>query len=198
MMVARYTASFAPAAAVTFGLLLWMQLMIATGTGARTESHAFRIREFVRVERPPDVPAEEHRPERIPEPPVPPGRTEPDLGEGLGPAIEIRNPERPPIAGPGRSEFGLVDGDLMPIVKVLPQYPAAAIRQDLEGYVIVTFTVTRTGAVTDVKVEEASMPVFERAAIDAAYKFRYRPRVINGEAVEVLGVRNRFNFELDR
>lgn len=197
-MIARYTASFVPAAAVTFGLLFWMQLMIATGIGARTESQTFRIQDFVRVERPPDMPVEKDRPDRMPEPPVRPDRTAPDFRERGGPAIGVRDPEPPPIAGPERGGFGLVDGDVMPIVKIMPQYPAAALRRELEGYVVVTFTVTRTGTVADVEVEESSAPIFERAAIDAAYKFRYRPRVINGEAVEVFGVRNRFSFELDR
>jgi protein TonB len=38
--------------------------------------------------------------------------------------------------------------------------------------------------------------IFNRAAIRAAERFKYRPRVIDGVAVEVPGVRNRFTFEI--
>ena len=91
----------------------------------------------------------------------------------------------------------MIDGDLIPVAKVLPNYPASALRSGLEGYVIVEFTVTRTGTVADVGVVESSDRVFERAAVEAASKFRCRPRVIHGEAVEVHGVRNKVTFELD-
>jgi protein TonB len=68
----------------------------------------------------------------------------------------------------------------------------------LEGYVIVQFTVTANGSVRDVAVVESSNEVFNQAAVDAALRFRYRPRVINGEAVEVAGVLNRITFVLDQ
>ena len=199
MMIARYTASIGPAAALTLVLLFAMQLMIATGTGARTESQAFRIQEFVRTLPPPAPPIEDRRPDPISDPPTPPERLQPGLDEGReGTAVEIGTPVPPQITGPQRTGTGLVNGDLLPIVKILPQYPAAALQRELEGYVTVVFTVTRTGSVADVEIEESSLAIFERAATDAAYKFRYRPRVIDGEAVEVRGVRNRFTFELDR
>jgi protein TonB len=39
--------------------------------------------------------------------------------------------------------------------------------------------------------------VFEDASVKAALKFKYKPRVIDGEPVEVAGVRNRFLYELE-
>ena len=50
-MIARYATSIGIGAAVTFGLLFLMQLLIATGRGALTEGDTFRITDFVRVER---------------------------------------------------------------------------------------------------------------------------------------------------
>ena len=38
---------------------------------------------------------------------------------------------------------------------------------------------------------------FEDASVKAAMKFKYKPRVIDGEPVEVVGVRNRFLYELE-
>ena len=92
--------------------------------------------------------------------------------------------------------FGVTDGEYLPIVKVAPVYPSRALSRGLEGYVIVEFTVTRTGTVTDVVVVESTSTLFERAASEAALKFKYKPRVIDGEAVEVPGVRNKITFEI--
>ena len=40
-------------------------------------------------------------------------------------------------------------------------------------------------------------PKVKQAAIDAAMKFKYKPRVVNGEATEVSGVQNRITFQID-
>ena len=90
--------------------------------------------------------------------------------------------------------FDVSDGDFLPIIKVAPIYPARAIRLGLEGYVLVEFTVTRAGSVKDVVVLESTSPIFEKAAMVAASKFKYKPRVVNGEPVEVPGVQNMINF----
>ncbi len=92
--------------------------------------------------------------------------------------------------------IGELNGDYLPIVKVAAIYPALALAQGLEGYVVVQFTVARSGAVKDVVVVESTDSLFERAAVEAAYKYKYRPRVIRGQSVEVPGVRNRISFDI--
>ena len=93
---------------------------------------------------------------------------------------------------------GTADGDYLPIVKVAPVYPQRAIDRGIEGYVIVEFTVTKTGAVRDPKVVEYHpSTIFNKAAIDAALKFKYKPRVVNGEPIEVHGVLNKITFKLE-
>jgi protein TonB len=89
------------------------------------------------------------------------------------------------------------DGEYLPIVKVAPVYPRRAQTRGIEGYVLLEFVVTKTGAVTDPVVIEASPPgIFDRAAMQAALKFKYKPKVVNGEAIDVAGVRNLITFEL--
>ena len=39
--------------------------------------------------------------------------------------------------------------------------------------------------------------VFDRAALDAVAKFKYKPRVVDGVAMEVAGVQNKISFEID-
>jgi protein TonB len=45
--------------------------------------------------------------------------------------------------------------------------------------------------------EECDSAVFHRASVEAALRFKYKPRVIDGEAVEVHGVPNVFTYEID-
>lgn len=88
------------------------------------------------------------------------------------------------------------DGEYLPIVKVAPQYPRRALKRGLEGDVILEYTVTRQGSVRDPKVLQSTDPVFNQAAIDSALRYKYKPRVINGEAQEVPAVRTRIKFRM--
>ena len=90
------------------------------------------------------------------------------------------------------------DGEYLPIVKVAPVYPRRALSRGIEGYVIVEFTVTKQGTVKEPQVIKAEPEsLFDRAAMDAALKFKYKPRVVNGEAVEVAGVQNKISFQIN-
>lgn len=88
------------------------------------------------------------------------------------------------------------DGEYLPIVKVAPQYPRRALKRGLEGDVVLEYTVTKQGSVRDPVVLQSSDAVFNQAAIDSALRYKYKPRVINGEAKEVPGVRTRIKFRM--
>lgn len=87
--------------------------------------------------------------------------------------------------------------EFLPIVKVAPEYPPEAAEIGLEGYVIVEFTVNEEGSVEDPFIVESSSPIFEQAALDAARKFKYQPRLVNGVPVKVPGVRNRITYVVE-
>lgn len=95
------------------------------------------------------------------------------------------------------------DGEYMPIVAVAPEYPRRAASRGIEGFVTVRFTVTPNGSTKDVEVVNAvntdgdETSIFNRAAIRAAERFKFRPRVVDGDPVEVAGVTYRFVFELE-
>ena len=91
-----------------------------------------------------------------------------------------------------------VEGDVsLPIVKVAPIYPDRALKEGIEGHVLLEFVVTETGAVRNAVVLEANPSgVFERAALKAVAKFKYKPRIVDGRPVETTGVRNRIAFEI--
>jgi len=197
-MIARYVISVSVGSAVTFGLLFVMQLLIATGRNALTDSENFRLGDFVRVERNEVIETKKDKPEKPPEPEVPPELPSPDMANDFdnSMAVSVSAPSMDASMSVGGVGFGVSDGEYLPIVKVAPVYPSRALSRGLEGYVIVEFTVTRTGTVANVTVVESTSTLFERAATEAALKFKYKPRVIDGEAVEVPGVRNKITFEI--
>jgi protein TonB len=93
--------------------------------------------------------------------------------------------------------IGTGDGEYLPIVKVAPAYPIKASIDGTEGDCAVEFTVTTSGATRDVRtVDGMCLPIFVKASINAARKFKYKPRIIDGEAIEVHNVRNIFQYTL--
>ncbi len=199
-MIARFGIAIAIGASITFGLLFVMQLMIAHGRGAITDEDRFRIVDFVRVERENVVETKKEKPDKPPEPEKRPDMPSPDSGDSFNSsiAVSMAAPTMSTGLSAGGLDFGISDGEYLPIVKVAPVYPARAASRGLEGYVIVEYTVTRTGSTRDPVVIESSSSLFERAALDSALKYKYKPRVINGEAVEVPGVRTIIRFELEK
>jgi len=106
------------------------------------------------------------------------------------PKIELRPGEGGPMSG--------VDTDVIPQIRVNPEYPLRAITGNIEGWVQVRFTVTAIGTVRDaVVVESEPGTVFDDAALKAIARWRYNPRVENGEAVERIGLQYVFRFELE-
>ena len=93
--------------------------------------------------------------------------------------------------------MNIAEGDYLPIVRVAPVYPARALSRGLEGFVDLQFTVTTTGTVKDPIVLQSTSSLFERAAIRAVLKFKYKPRVVDGVPVEVPGVKTRISFQLE-
>jgi periplasmic protein TonB len=91
------------------------------------------------------------------------------------------------------------DGEYLPIVKVAPIYPRRAQTRGISGYCIVEYTVTKTGSIRDPKpVDCQPSGIFESASVKAATKFKYKPRVVDGEPIEVAGVQNKFTYELEK
>ena len=91
------------------------------------------------------------------------------------------------------------DGEYLPIVKVAPLYPESAAERGIEGYVLLEFTVTETGATADpVVLESQPSGIFDDAAKKAVLKFKYKPRIENGRPVRVTGVRHVITFKLDK
>jgi periplasmic protein TonB len=192
----RFGTSAAVATVVTFALFFLMQLLIESGAKELPDEAAGRNIEMVKVEREQDLQRKE-RVKRPPEQVKPPELEMPKVNTNSA-TQTVFNFDLPTgsqnIQGSGISTG---DGEYLPIVKVNPIYPRRAQEQGIEGSVLVRYTVTTSGATKDVVVVEAQpRGYFERAAIKAAEKYKYKPRIINGVAVEVPGVQTRIYFNL--
>jgi protein TonB len=89
------------------------------------------------------------------------------------------------------------DRDTIPLVRVPPDYPPRALNRGLEGWVIVEFTITGSGSVTNAKVVQSSSSVFNDAALKSIARWRYNPKIENGQPVERVGVRTKITFALE-
>jgi protein TonB len=101
----------------------------------------------------------------------------------------------------GGTEIGIAasDTDVVPIVRVNPQYPLRASERGIEGWVEVVFTISKLGTVKDPAVLNSHpSSIFDRSALKAIRKWKYNPKIEDGEPVERPGVKVRLKFELDQ
>jgi protein TonB len=199
-MIARLGVSLASGVVMTFALLWLMQYLIASGEKALTDTEDYKFADFVRIEREETVEQKKPKPKKPPEPDQPPPDIPPPQMDNLdttGTAINIGSVSVGTGLNIGIGGFDNVDGEYLPIVKVAPIYPRRAQQRGLSGFCIISFTVTKLGTVADPQVIECSSSLFERASVNAALKFKYKPRVVNGEPIDVPGVKHRISFEIE-
>lgn len=198
-MIIRYIFGVALGAVATFCLFLLMQALIKSDKSPFDDAIEGKIVDFVRLEEENTIETKQ----RKPKPPPPPDEPPPDMPDPDFDASDVSiGVDMGAVSTNVDLNVGGVggfssDGEYLPIVKVAPVYPRRAQTRGIEGFVLLEFVVTKTGAVRDPVVIEASPPgIFDRAAIQAALKFKYKPKVVNGEPIDVAGVRNLITFEL--
>ena len=166
------------------------------------EIKAQKVAEIVVPDKEIETNRKEELPEKVEDPDEPPPDMEPlDFDTDLDMSTANMAPAVAVNVSINASGLSSGDGEYLPIVKVAPIYPRRAQTRGISGYCIVTYTVTTTGAIRDPYVENESdcspKGIFERASLKAAAKFKYKPRVVDGQAIEVAGVRNKFTYELE-
>ena len=166
------------------------------------EIKAQKVAEIVVPDKEIETNRKEELPEKVEDPDEPPPEMEPlDFDTDLDMSTANMAPTVAVNVSINASGLSSGDGEYLPIVKVAPIYPRRAQTRGISGYCIVTYTVTTTGAIRDPYVENESdcspKGIFERASLKAAAKFKYKPRVVDGQAIEVAGVQNKFTYELE-
>lgn len=88
--------------------------------------------------------------------------------------------------------------DLFPLSVVQPIYPISAAMREIEGYVVVEFSVRENGTVLNPTVVQSAPEVlFDQAALNAVTRFKFKPREVGGEHVRVDKVQMKFSFNLE-
>jgi len=185
------------AAGVTFGLFLFMFKLVSMGSDQRTELEAISGIHFGPVEIPDEIVERSRRkPQKPPppkEPPPPPRMQVSKVEQSVQqmPDMDIPQLDVPLSGGAGMfiGNFEQVDrsaeGDIIPIVRINPIYPRDAAMNGIEGWVTLEFTITETGTVKSPKVIDSKPPrIFNREAMRAILKWKFKPRVVDGVAVE--------------
>ena len=189
------------AALVTFGLFYLMPLLIEMADKTLDDKPATKIADITMPDREIDINLKEAKPDKPKDPDEPP----PDLDQPQMDDVDVNpdainmSPKMSADVNIAIGGMGGADGEYLPIVKVAPMYPRRANSRGVEGYCTIEYTVTKNGSIEDaVAVDCDPQGYFESASIKAAMKFKYKPRVIDGEAIDVLGVQNRFTYELEK
>lgn len=200
MIAVRWLISLALAFGITLALFWFMQALIATGSQFDQRANVTRIVDATMPDIEMEVQREVDEPEpieRVETPPPPEQNREFDAGESnlniAYDAVDTSGDVDVSMAG-----ISATDGDMLPLVNVTPTYPTRAAQRGIEGWCQVRFTVTAEGGVRGVEVVDAEpQGIFDRSSIRAAERFRFQPRVVDGEPVDVPGVQYVFRYELE-
>lgn len=104
--------------------------------------------------------------------------------------LRLRYPPLEPDANAG-------EGEAVPIVRIDPQWPREALMDGTEGYVRCEVLIGPDGSVLDVRVLEAAPGrLFVRNAVRAVRRWKFKPRIVDGIAVERWAMTS-IVFELD-
>jgi len=203
----------AAGAGVTAALLLFL-LMNTLITGEQEFASADRIGgmvDFIRVREDEITQMKERTPPKEPPPPDrPPPPPQIRLAEQSDkPPPVALDIEVPAISVPVSTGSGpyigqwspgdaASEGDVIPIVRIDPQWPREALLEGAEGWVEVEFTILPDGSVDDPVILQSEPPrLFDRSAIRAILRWKFKPRIVNGEAVSRRAVQ-RIDFQLNQ
>ena len=192
----RYLSALILGVLISLGLFFLMQSLIDSGEQNTNASSEGQIMEFIRIREDETLSIKDRRKPQKPKPPKePPPPPKLIVEKQVKPTmnrikIEIPNIDLPSIAGGGPflgnwAGNPLAEGDVLPIVRIDPQWPREALIEGIEGYVVVEVTIGADGSVKDVRVIQAEpRRMFDRNVIRAVLKWKFKPRIINGVPVE--------------
>jgi periplasmic protein TonB len=174
------------------GALFWlMNYLILSAERGLEEVESFRTVDFVRVQQEERL---ETRERSRPEPPQPeePPPPPPQLMARSAQADAVTSDfGMPNVAIPTNitgGPFLAENAELIPVVRLAPQYPRQAARAGISGWVRLRIVVNPDGSVREARAIEAEpRGLFEAAAVTAAMRGRFRPRMVDGAAVEATG-----------
>jgi protein TonB len=186
-------------------MMFWfMNFMINSDENKLIDSSVYKMIDFVQTknkvaepeikkELPPE-PKEEKEPPKLPDKVVESKSSE-DIQEDTPLNMDVPSLDAGMKMGSGMGsgfasmKMEKIDSALTPMVQIKPVYPSRAARMGQEGYVKAELNVDATGRVISVKIVK-SMPdgVFDKSAIKALKRWKFRPKTVDGKAIAQTGV----------
>src|SRR5690606_20248907 len=198
---ARVGISIVAGVLITFALLVLMYTLIATSNQQIAEQEARKIADIFQPERELTQNVKEEKPEKPedaeqPPPDLPQQQEKFDVPDN---ALSMAAPSLTANLDIGLGGGFARDSDYIPVYVPQPQYPRRAQSRGVSGYAVVRVTITTSGGVRDpVLLEEYPENYgFGNAALRAADKLKYNPRVVDGKPQEVPGVLYKFTFQIE-
>jgi len=185
---------------VTFGLFYLMQALIL-GKDMKLGEASGTMIDFVRLKKDSELDIKKRKMPDKKEPEEPPPPPDLSMARSNKPSQEMGDMAFAidvdvDMGGTG-FEIAASDTDVVPIVRVQPQYPLRASERGIEGWVEVEFTISKLGTVKDPSVINSHpSSIFDRSALKAIRKWKYNPKIEDGEPVERPGIKVRLKFEL--
>lgn len=192
--------SFGLAFLVSLGFFSLIYTVISrTGHGIEKKETLPTI-DFVRLKRDSEVETTQRRkPPPPPEQPPPPQKLQISTAAVSADAVQMDVPTLGLNANVGGGPFvgeagggggmsGMFDGDIIPIQRIPPAYPRDAARAGVGGFVQLEVLVNADGSVRSVKVLDSKPKgLFEAAAVQAVMRWKFKPKVVNGQPVAQRG-----------
>ncbi|GLS90990.1 protein TonB [Psychromonas marina] len=202
---------------ITFGLLLFMASLINQSAEQHHEKQenpyfelfvnntdeSFESRKRTKPEPPKPEQPQEIQPTELVQTQI----SNPDMSVDLEvPSLDLSsNVSAMSISMPGIESMDIpvagapTNTTAMPLYRVQPRYPRKAARLGKEGYVVLSFDINEAGRVMNVNVLDANpRRLFEREAERALKQWKYKPMLVNGEAVSQLGQTIRLDFQMEK
>lgn len=207
----RYLPAFGTAILVTISLFYLMQYLISGKHSLLATSQGGNTFDIIRLNRAEDIVTKQRQ---LPEPPKEPVAPAKPLKlakaasdtQIVTPSLNLPLPDLPSLQLQRDVLTGVTaeiatpqeNSEVIALLKVEPDYPRKAAIEGIEGWVKLRFTVLEDGSVANIVVIDSKpRRMFEKSAIRAIKRWKFKPRMVNGKAVQQTAIQI-ISFELNK
>ncbi len=194
MEITKRSSSLVAATGVTVGLLFIMTQLIDNDMPVLEKETTFTLPPISMEVNEPEV--EIIQPIR-PELEQPPAKTKKDFSYNVDADDNVIDIGQQDITDPTiePETIGLPGGSSL--VPISPQYPERAAQRGLCGHALVQFDISTDGIPVNVAVVSSSNAVFNKNAVQAVKRARYKPLVEGGRPTVITGKQEKIVFRLE-
>ena len=183
--------AFVCALVVSTGIFALMEGMVNSEADFDRNGQNQAVIDFVRLKQDSDTQLKERQKKEPPKPKKPPVPQEAVAENNAAvKQLAIKMPQITPdlslanknLLGDAQIGMGFGDGDVIPLVRMPAQYPSKAKRRNIEGFVKARLEINAEGTVDSVEIIDSNPKgIFERSAIRALYKYKFKPKMVDGK-----------------